>query len=534
MNTIFFTQSSGLGMFFDLMQTMRRITPLENVGFYVTNSDFFKKFKKDHPDIESVSYSLLKEWDIVRDSKSVKPDIELLRRYERKIGNPFLWNALVGDRRIYFGKKYAYAQDYRPRFSHERMLAILQVALKQIEAFFDRVQPAFVVSFQCVTIGEYLSYLFARSRNIPVLNLRPTRIQNYFYASEDIFEPSEHLKETYEQLLQIGIDASLMDEAMRYLQKVRESHAMYEGVVPPSNKPPAFANAKRRRLELSKLKKIISILVREFRYRFGEYQDDNHISGHIGPAVNQYIIRPWRAKRLERCFGKIYVRVGDLKLLNYAFFPLHTEPEVTLSVYSKAYVNQIEAVRLVSHNLPVGMKLVVKEHPWSIGKRPLSYYHKLLKIPNVMLAHPSLNSRELVSQSQLITVIAGSIAFEGLMLGKPVITLGRTPFNFLPCSMIRHIDNPNLLGDEIRELLENYEYNEEALVCYIAGVMKNSVQVDFYSRLLGRKETYREEAPQTSISEETIRMEHIERLAKYLVERYNAFTAIVLNTHNGG
>ena len=66
-----------------------------------------------------------------------------------------------------------------------------------------------------------------------------------------------------------------------------------------------------------------------------------------------------------------YVKNQDLKNINYAFFPLHTEPEVTLLVYSKPYMNQIEAIRLISHNLPIGMKLIVKEHPWNIGKRKI-------------------------------------------------------------------------------------------------------------------------------------------------------------------
>ena len=51
--------------------------------------------------------------------------------------------------------------------------------------------------------------------------------------------------------------------------------------------------------------------------------------------------------------AKRYLRQQDLKNLNYAFFPLHTEPEVTLSVYSKAHLNQIETIRLISHSLPV-------------------------------------------------------------------------------------------------------------------------------------------------------------------------------------
>ena len=520
MNALFLTQSSSLNMFYHVMQALKEFIPLGKVGFYVADSRFFNQFEKKHPEIESNPFYFVKEWEIIRDSSGISPDISLLENYEKMIGQPFLWNALVADRRIYFGKKYAYDQDYCPRFSHERMLAILQVGLIRMENFFDDIQPDFIVSFQCVTLGEYLSYLFAKTRNIPILNLRPTRIRNYFYAGESILEPSQHLKETYEQFYKNGIEPALKKEAINYLQDVRKTHAMYEGVVPASNKPPTTSQVGKRQLRFLKVWKVLGMLVGEYKYRFGEYKDDNYVSGFIGPFVGQRIIRPWRARLMERQFRNFYIRSKDLPVLNYAFFPLHTEPEVTLSVYSKSYLNQIEAIRLISHNLPVGMKFIVKEHPWSIGKRPLSYYRKLMEIPNVMLAHPTLKSRELVSNARIVTVIAGSIGFEALILKKPVIVLGRTPFNFLPSKMIRYADNPDRLGDNIRDLLENYKYNESALLSYIAAVIKESVAVDFYSKLMGRKGVYIPNKVRNDGEEQNReRMVHVSLLAKYLKYR---------------
>lgn len=524
MNAIFLTQGASLDLFYNLMLALKKIKSLEKIGFYIADSRFFNQFKQKIPEIESGSYFLLKEWDIVRESKDIMPNIALLEQYEKKIGKPFLWNALVADRRIYFGKKYAYDQDYGPRFSHERMLSILQSGLRRMEDFFNKVQPNFIISFQCVTLGEYLSYLFARARNIAVLNLRPTRVRNYFYAGESILEPSESLKKTYEQLFKNGIDSPLEDEVLQYLVEVRNTHAMYEGVIPASNKPREYAGLRKKPSNLLNIKGLIrlfaGLVVDEYKYRFGEYRHDNHISGYIGPFLSVKFIKPLRARLMDKRFHSIYVQAKHLPALIYAFFPLHTEPEITLSVYSKPYLNQIEAIRLFSHNLPVGMKLVVKEHPWSIGKRPLSYYRKILEIPNVMLAHPSLKSKELISNARLVTIIAGSIGFEALILRKPVVVLGRTPFEYLPLSMIRHADRPDNLGNEIGDLLENYEYNEKALVSYVSAVIKDSVPVDFYSRLIGRKGVYSPEGVTgDQETQEQERMKHIELLARYLWHR---------------
>ena len=521
MNTLFMTQGSGLEMFYDVMQAMNESSKLNRVGFYVTDSRFYNKFVQKNSQFESESFYLLKEWEIVRDSRDIKPDTELLEAYEKEIGRPFLWNAIVADRRIYFGRKYAYAQDYTPRYKHEQMLAILQVGLKRMESLFDTMRPDCVILFQCITIGEYLSYLFACARDIPILNLRPTRIRNYIYAGESVLEPSEQLRRKYEKLSKHGIKSSLKSEAINFLNEVRSTHAKYEGVVPVSNKPPVTANSRRKRWNLSQIKRLVEQLKEEYRYRFGQFQYDNHFSGYIGPYVARKVVRPFRARVMEKKFSRLYVKPDELPNLNYAFFPLHTEPEVTMLVYSKTCLNQIEVARLISHNLPVGMKLVVKEHPWAVGKRPISYYKKLLEIPNILLADSSLKSRDLVSDARIITVIAGSIGFEGLMLKKPVIVLGKAPYNFLPSSMIRHVDKPGQLGDDIRDILENYEYNEKALLSYISAIINESVPVDLYTMFLGRKGVYRpEDKGDSQQDHKDERKNQIELLARYLVCRY--------------
>ena len=200
MNIIYFTQTSGIDVFFNLMQEMKKHIKLDKVGFYLAGSRYFNSYLKDNPSFEPDSYFLLKEWEIIKDSKNIQPDIELLKEYEKKIGNPYFWDAIVSDRRIYLGKKFAYAQDYKPRYNHDRMMAILQVGLQRIDSFFKEVQPQAVVSFQSVTLGDYLSYLFAKAYKIPLLNLRPTRIRNYFYAGDTILEPTEGIQKTQKNM----------------------------------------------------------------------------------------------------------------------------------------------------------------------------------------------------------------------------------------------------------------------------------------------------------------------------------------------
>ena len=515
------TQSGGLDLFHNVHLCLSKDNKFEKVGFYTTDSRFFNTFIKQNSDFLSAGYETVKEWEIIKEASTIKVNHSRLTEYEKQIGYPVLWNALMTDRRITWGRMFASAQDYRPRFSHDQMLAILQVALQRIEKMFDRVNPDLVITFACNTIGDYLSFLFAKSRDISFLNLRPTRIKNYIFAGEDVLEPSAGLEKTFEELLANGMDRKLEDEVIDYLSMVKTSNSKYEGVVAPSSKPPINRLPLKRFFNVFGLLRTASNLItNEINYIFGELSYDNSVAGSFKPFVSRHLVRPLRAWRIKNQFTDIYVRQDQLKELNYAFFPLHPEPEVTVIVYSKPYLNQIEAVRLVSHNLPVGMKLIVKEHPWHVGKRTIGYYRKLLNIPNVLLAAPELGTRELVKNADLITTISGSTGLEGLIMNIPVAVLGRAPFNFLSRGMIRYVKNPDELGFEIRDLLENYRYNEEAIRAYVGAVMKESVPVDFFSRLLRRKKAFNPDLSSDKDEWQIQRRKHFKLLSSYIKNRF--------------
>jgi len=485
MNGIFLTQSGSLRVFYELMKAVREPLQLGKIGLYVADHTFYSAFRQQCPDIERGDFRLAKEWEITAQVERERPDLNLIRRYERDLGVPSLWGALVADRRIYLGKRCSFRQDYRPRFSHTQMLTVLERGLLEMERLFDEVQPDFVISFVCVTFGEYLAYLFARSRGIAFLNLRPTRIRNYVTYGSSIFEPSERIRTAYHRYLSDRPEDEWMQGAREYLASVETGHAMYEGVlVPTGARPPRASRRKPWR--------VAKLLWKECAFRLGKTRD-NHNPGVLVPLLYKRFLNPLQAWWNDRRLSGGHVTESELRSLDYVFFPLHTEPEVTLLVYSKPYLNQIEVIRNVSHSLPVGMKLVVKEHPASVGKRPLSYYRKILEIPNVRLAAPRLSSRALVSNARLVATIAGSIGWEAILRRRPVVLFGHAPYEFLPPSMLRRVGHLEHLGDEIKDLLQSYCYQDNAVLAYVAATMSQSIAVNWYSRLLGRAGAYAEE-----------------------------------------
>ena len=508
MNALFLTQSRSLDMFYNLMQTLRSPLDLERVGFLVADRRYYRGFQKQHPEIESNQFQVLKEWEFVQRARTGKPNLERLCAYEQALGEPTLWNALVSDRRVISGPLCAVRQDYRLRFDHDRMLRILEEGLIVTEHLFDEVKPNVVFSFVCVTLGEYLAYLVARQRGIRILNLRHTRIQNYVTFAPTVFEPSETIRTAYQLELKEQIEDEVTGEARAFIESVRDGNTRYEGVVSPSRKPPQA----RKNIPLWRglPKGLFAFLHSEYDYYFGGDKHDNHLLDPLTTLLYTRFINPWRASWVNHRLDAGYVRTSDLQSLDYVFFPLQTEPEISLLVHSRSYLNQIEVVRNLAQNLPVGMQVVVKEHPWSVGKRPLSYYRKLLRIPNVRLADPGLSSAPLIEHARLVATIAGSIGFEAAVRQKPVIIWGHTPYEMLPDTMVRRVAALEQLGLAVKGMLTGYSYNEYALMSYVVATIRHSSRVNLYSGLLGREGVY---VPDRREEEQT----NIERLAALIV-----------------
>ena len=127
----------------------------------------------------------------------------------------------------------------------------------------------------------------------------------------------------------------------------------------------------------------------------------------------------------------------------------------------------------------------------SIGKRSYNYYKKIINIPNVRLIHHSVNTKDIIQQSELLVTVAGSVSFEAILLAKPVISLGKDHHDILPDSMIKIIDDPKTIYYEIIKIIKDYKYKENYLKYYIASVMKISKKIDLYSSLLGRPNRYK-------------------------------------------
>ncbi len=499
MNMLFATQSDSLPLFVALSEALAKRRSKGRNAFTLADSWAYADWLRLHPDFEAQEHYLLKEWHLtgVRDAD---PDYALLERYERELGGPGLFGAVVADRRLIMGPDCTYTQDYRRRFTDRELLSILQTAVVAVDRMFEEVRPDAVFTFICVTLLDYLVYLFARARGVRVVNLRTTRVGNHVHLSSTLNDPSPELLVAIAQVQRTG--SPMLEAARAHIASVRTTHGRYEGVVVASAKP-----AQKVKIDLGLLTAAFRLSQTWWRYRRSESFHDNHCPGPLRPLLFKGLINPLRARRIDRLLRPLYVRPTDLAGRRFAFYPLHTEPEVSLLVYARPYLNQIEVVRSIALSLPAAMVLVVKEHPWMVGKRSVGSYRKLLNIPNVVLSPPECDARDWIQSADLTVVLTSSVGLEAALLQRPVVSLGHCPFNALPARMVRRCADMTLLPQVLREMLKGHNHDETALEHYVAAVMECSVAVNLYSVLLGRQTTYSSQASAFD--------EDIERLADY-------------------
>lgn len=485
MNIIFCTQGESLNLFNSVLLNIKTKRKIKNVGFILSDSWHYENWKKEYPSFENLGYNLLKEWEVTK-PKFDKPDLSKLETFENKIGNfAGLFGSIVADRRLFMGPNCTVRLDYNRRFSDEQLLCILQNGVENVEKLFQKVKPDFVLGFICVTFLDYIVYLMAKSKGVKFLNLRPTRVSDRVSLSSSINDPSTELINRYNTSSK---KKKFNSYAQEYILRVKNDHAKYEGVVNPTKKPILTINR-------SKFKKFdfpLKIFNKVMEYKTSEARNDNHVYNPIKQFLYTAFFNPIRAKKNHLFLKNKYLELEYLKKIKNLFFPLHVEPEVSLLVYGRPYLNQIELIRMLSISMPANFILIVKEHPWMIGKRNTSFYKKILNIPRIRFVSPENSSRSIILNSDLITVITGSIALEAAILEKPVLTFGDCPYNLLPDKMLRRINDPRNLPFLIKNIINNYSFDEDALERYIMSVFETSISLNLYSMLLKKNNVYTE------------------------------------------
>jgi capsular polysaccharide biosynthesis protein len=141
-------------------------------------------------------------------------------------------------------------------------------------------------------------------------------------------------------------------------------------------------------------------------------------------------LRRWRFELLLARYFDIRDTCGSLPD-RFVFYAMQYTPESSINGLEPYYVDQSRVIDALLINLPRGHCLVVKEHPAMAGMRSMSFYQDLRRKPGLVLAHPRVDTRRLITQASVVTTVTGTVGLEAYLLGKPCVLFGRNFFSHL-------------------------------------------------------------------------------------------------------
>lgn len=138
------------------------------------------------------------------------------------------------------------------------------------------------------------------------------------------------------------------------------------------------------------------------------------------------------------------------------FFAFQYQPEQSTLSQGIFYANQIALVENISKSLPLGYTLIVKEHPWGRGARPVWQYRHLSGLYNVRFCDAP--SKEIISRVEAVIAISGTVGFEGVALDKPTVILGRSFFTH--CDLFYRVGSVQELPAVLRKILVDRDFDK--------------------------------------------------------------------------
>ena len=167
-------------------------------------------------------------------------------------------------------------------------------------------------------------------------------------------------------------------------------------------------------------------------------------------------------RKSEKYFNK---HLPDDKFIVY--FLQHT-PEASVVSAATLWNEQQNLLELLSISGKAGYKIVVKEHPRTLGRRSWKFYDELIYFSNIHFIDTSFDAKELIKKSEAVLSLTSSVGFTALLLGKKVFTLVNPYISI--CKSVKKIDQPSDLWDS----LESFKFHEEDNIKFVAACLESS------------------------------------------------------------
>lgn len=386
----------------------------------------------------------LVEW--MRDHwSSVSDVVACAKQIEDKYCPEGLWRLLGADRRLC-------------RFDHEFNLRVACVQTLFWERHFDVSRPKLLVG-EISHFHNYLPWAIGRVFQVPFAHILSARIPGHTAIGDGPYEHRDIVRRNFELFKQRGVPDELRAKAEAYVTSFREKTERATHLTPLRKwyEDPADIGSLRGFLETSCA-------------WFGWERKYNYTLLPPGEKIRNWLTIKYR--RAAMVAGRYFEPVSVCHE-PFVLFGLHYQPEASTLVRGQFFQNMLALVQNISLSLPVGYRLLVKEHDVMFGQRSLSFFRELRKMPNVVSVSPYESGPILVRKAAAVVTVTGTFGWDGVLLGKPVIAFGES--FFAEYSGVDHVTDLTRVPDILRERLRGFTPNHEELITFVAAVFASIV-----------------------------------------------------------
>ena len=298
------------------------------------------------------------------------------------------------------------------------------------------------------TLFSLAAAKLARHRGVRVFAINPAWLlepggEGGFFVNNEYLE-SDRMREGLRRLAGRALTPAEIERTDRLIAGIRSF----------ANKTSFHQKNKGARAGLSALSPNVGRLIGYLRANAARDPDVEYNKIDPWRKLRANLLRLWRKRATAGWLGPKSV---DAIPPRSVFFAIHYQPEQSTLAQGIWHVNQVAVIENISKALPLGYMLVVKEHPWGRGNRPLWVYRHLAGFYNVMFCDAP--AKEIVQRVEAVIAISGTIGIESLVLGKPTVVLGRSFFTH--ADLLYRAHGVRDLPDVLMRILVDRDYERQ-------------------------------------------------------------------------
>lgn len=380
-------------------------------------------------------------------------------------------------------------------FSHGERVRLYDTLLRYWSAVIDRARPDLVLfSMAPHFVYDYVLYILCKERGIRTLMLDPIYVEGLVYVLDDYEAGSVAIRSTYERLCasEEPVSFTLTAENERHLARLSGTYAEAMPFY-LKEKIDEITEWRESRL-VATLRPIVRKLGDLPRYPRYAVSAMTRLRQLVSPAAppRQYlkqkgtsIARSWMsgwdarryrmaANRKKAYLARYYTRLTREPELDrpYVFVALHYQPERTTSPGGGAFCDQVRMVDLIAKAVPAGWTVYVKEHPGQLAPfwkgeqcRTTQFYDEIAAMPNVRLVPLSSPPFPLIDHARAVATISGTIGWESLIRGKPVLTFGDSWYS--PCEGVFSTPSLHACRDAIAKIEAGFKVDHAKVRLFV-------------------------------------------------------------------